>query len=137
MRCRICGKASDNQSECKSCDYFLRHGSDEETIKRMYSDDKARKIWKENEEIAVDLADAYYDSLLDGYNASEIKKFSKLILGYNTFTDGIRLGLDVSMPLLDRETQEEVKAKIISLIIARKDAERRVAHRSMQRKRGS
>ena len=60
MFCRICGNNSGNERECKRCIYLLDRGDDEDSIKRMLSDDKTRKIWAENEEIAENLAKTYY-----------------------------------------------------------------------------
>ena len=128
MRCTICGKVSDEKRICKSCDYFLKHGADEETIKRMLSDDKTQKIWNENEKIAEELADAYYGSLLDAYGNAQIRKFSKEDHGYNTFLDGIRLGLDISMPMLDKETQDKIKAKVRDMLMVRKNAKKDMPH---------
>jgi DNA-binding ferritin-like protein (Dps family) len=57
----------------------------------MLNDDEVKKIWKENEKRAEKLADAYYDSVIENYPKN---KSSKENFGYNTFIDGIRLGLD-------------------------------------------
>lgn len=120
MRCRICGKDSKNERECLQCAYFLKHGADEETIKATYSDDETNKIWQENKNVADELAKAYYDSLIDNYPKSQMKKSSKEEFGFNTFTDGIRVGLDIILPLLDLESQEKAKAKIKEMIITSK-----------------
>ena len=124
MRCRICGKDSKKERECSQCTYFLKHGADEETIKATYSDDETNKVWQENKNVADELAEAYYDSLIDNYPKSQMKKSSKEEFGFNTFTDGIRVGLDIILPLLDLESQEKTKAKIKEMVAASKIREK-------------
>lgn len=119
MFCRICGKKSDSSRLCPQCEYFVRHGADEETIKRLYSDDETKKVWKANELLAEELADAYYESTIENYKGKRTSESSKEEFGYNTFIDGIRLGLDTVMPLLSEETQEEVKKNLRQMIIMR------------------
>lgn len=114
--CRICGKESVNQSECKDCRYFLKHGVEESAIRIMHSDEKTKKIWAENEHIAESLARAYYDFVLENYAKKDIQKGAKEDLGFNTFIDGIRCGIDIIIPMLDDEMQAKVKDKINSMI---------------------
>ena len=116
MNCRICGRVSEGKRVCRSCIYLLRHGADELSIRRMLSDDVTMKIWKENEKTSKELAEVYYESLIDAYDASEVKRNTKEDFGYNTFADGIRLGLDVIMPLVDEDSQLKIKEKIKSMI---------------------
>ena len=115
MHCNICGRKSGERT-CKQCAYLLNHGTNEGTIKKMHSDEKTKKIWKDNEKRAEDLAHAYYDSVLDMYDNPQAKKDSRENFGFNTFADGIRVGLDIVMPLLDEETQEKAKNKIKSML---------------------
>jgi len=89
----------------------------------MLSDDDVKKIWKENEKYSVELADAYYDSVIENY---KVTNDSKGNFGYNTFIDGVRLGLDIIMPLLDEEYQEKVIDKIKSMIKVRNDRKKKV-----------
>ena len=120
MRCRICGKDSKKERECPQCTYFLKHRAYEETIKATYADDETNKVWKENENVADELAEAYYDSLIDNYPKSQMKKSSKEEFGFNTFTDGIRVGLDIILPLLDPESLKKTKTKIKEMITTSK-----------------
>jgi len=120
MFCRICGNNSGNERECKRCIYFLDHGADEAAIRRMLSDDKTKAIWKENEKTAEELARAYYDHVIENYNLEQVKKYSKENFGFNTFIDGIRLGLDVIMPLLDEGLKKKVNEKIDSMAASRR-----------------
>lgn len=120
MFCRICGRKSGNRRECKRCTYFLDRGTDEYVIRRMLSDDKTKSIWGKNEVIAEELARSYYDHLIETYNKEQVKKYSKEDFGFNAFTDGIRLGFDVIIPMLDEETKNEVNEKIRSMIAFRK-----------------
>ena len=113
MHCNICGRKSEKRI-CEQCAYLLNHGADEETIKKMHSDEKTKKIWKDNEKRAEDLAHAYYDSVLDMYDEKKKKPVENF--GFNTFADGIRVGLDIVMPLLDEETQEKAKHKIEDMV---------------------
>jgi hypothetical protein len=124
MRCRICGKNSKKERECPQCTYFLKHGADEETIKATYVDDETNKVWQENKNVADELAEAYYDSLIDNYPESQVKKSSKEEFGFNTFSDGIRVGLDIIMPLLNPESQKKAKAKIAEMVAASKIREK-------------
>ena len=118
--CRICGRKAENGRECNRCVYFLERGADEFVIRRMLSDGKTKSIWNENEKIAEDLARAYYDHLIETYNQKQVKKHSKEHFGFNTFVDGIRLGLDTIIPLLDEKTKIEVNEKIKSMVAFRK-----------------
>ena len=116
--CRICGKESEKRT-CANCQYFLDNGADEQTIKKMLSDDKTKKAWKANEIYSEELGEAYYDSVIENY---KVTNNSKENFGYNTFVDGIRLGLDIIIPLLDEGSQEKVIEKINSMIEVRKKA---------------
>jgi len=120
MFCRICGGKSGDRRECKRCIYFLEQGVDEYIIRRMLSDDKTKAIWNKNEKIADELARTYYDNLIENYNQKQVKKHSKEEFGFNTFVDGIRLGLDIVIPLLDGKKKIEVDEKIKSMINFRK-----------------
>ena len=120
MRCRICGKDSKNEKECPQCVNFLKHGADEKTIKATYSDDETNKVWQENKNVADELAEAYYDSLIDNYPKSQMEKSSKEEFGFNTFTDGIRVGLDIILPLLNPESQKKAKTKIKEMVAVSK-----------------
>ena len=120
MFCRICGNKSGNERECKRCIYFLDHGADEAAIRRMLSDDRTKAVWKENEKTAEELARAYYDHVIENYNLGQVKKHSKENFGFNTFIDGIRLGLDVIMPLLDEDLKKKVNEKIDSMAASRR-----------------
>lgn len=124
MHCKICGKKSGEIRICKDCSYFLKNGVPEEAIRRMLSDDRAKKIWKENEKRAEDLAQAYYDYALDIFDKEVIKKDSKMNFGLNTFCVGIKVGLDIIMPLLDDEMLEIVKEKIRGMVKVREINER-------------
>lgn len=82
---------------------------------------RTKNIWNKNSKIAEDLARAYYESLIAEYGVETIKKDSKENVGFNTFCDGIRLGLDVIMPLLDNRQQKEAIVKINDLLKIRKE----------------
>ena len=120
MFCRICGNKSGNRRECKRCTYFLDGGVDEYVIRKMLSDDKTKAIWGKNEKIAEDLGRAYYDHLIETYSQKQVKQNSKEDFGFNTFVDGIRLGLDIVIPLMNEEKKIEVDEKIKSMINFRK-----------------
>mgnify|MGYP001583433438 FL=1 len=81
-------------------------------------DPETEKIWKENEIWAEKLGDAYYDSVLKE-SEELIKKDTKENVGYNMFVDGIKVGLDIIMPLLDEEMQEKAKDKIEQMLTKR------------------
>lgn len=85
-------------------------------------DKKVNKIWKENEDIADELADCYFDSVLDEYK-EYMKKDTKENFGYNVFCDGIRVGLDIILPMLDESTQNKAKEEIQSMIEKRRRIE--------------
>lgn len=91
----------------------------------MYSDDKTKRVWKENEGLAERLAQAYYDSCIENYPKPQTKRDSKENFGYNTFMDGIRLGLDITLPMLSPEMQGRVKGKIESMLKLRKSKKRK------------
>ena len=81
-------------------------------------DPEVKKIWKENEILAEELGDAYYDSILKE-SEEFIKKDTKENIGYNMFVDGIRVGLDIIMPLLNEKMQGKVKHKIEQMLTKR------------------
>ena len=118
IKCEICGKESD-MMVCKTCDYLLRYGASKSTIKTMLSDDKTNKIWGENKGIANRLASAYYSALLDSYDNKKTQKDSKENFGFNTFADGITLGLDIVMPLLDEAHFKKARNKIEMMLSIR------------------
>ena len=120
MFCRICGNNSGNERKCNRCIYFIDRGDDEAAIRRMLSDDKTKAVWEENEKTAEELARAYYDHVIENYSLEQVKNHSKENLGFNTFTDGIRLGLDVIMPLLDEGLKKKVNEKIDSMMASRR-----------------
>lgn len=124
MHCRICGNKSDENRLCNKCKYFLDNRTSEEALRRMYSDDKTKKVWEENKNIAEDLADAYYEHILQQYE-SKYKKDSKENFGYNTFADGISLALDIIMPMIDKEVQDQIKEKIKLMVKKRQEINER------------
>lgn len=77
--------------------------------------ERVDKIWKENLEISGRLAECYYDSILEEYG-EPIEKSSKEDLGFNTFADGIRVGLDIIIPLLDENKKKETEERINFMI---------------------
>jgi hypothetical protein len=83
---------------------------------------KIDKIFKENVKTAEELAYCYYQSLLDEYK-DHMKKDSKENIGFNAFVDGIRLGLDISLSMVDNQTKKAIKEKIKSMIQHRKEEE--------------
>ncbi len=86
-------------------------------------DPEVKRIWEKNNNTATKLADAYYDSLLN--EAEEfIKKDSKENVGYNMFLGGIRVGLDIIIPLLDEKTKKKVDDKIDMMLTKRKFADK-------------
>ena len=86
-------------------------------------DPEVNKIWKYNENWAEELGDAYYDSVLKE-SEEFIKKDTKENVGYNMFVDGIRVGLDIIMPLLDKEMQEKARDKIKQMLAKRSFAKK-------------
>lgn len=84
---------------------------------------RAKNIWDENYDFADKLGTAYYDSLLEEYDKKAIAKDSKKNFGFNTFCDGIRLGLDIVMPMLDDNGIKEAKKKIKLMLNRRKKAD--------------
>ncbi len=83
---------------------------------------KMDEIFKENIKIAEELAYCYYQSLLDQYQKL-MEKDTKENIGFNAFVDGIRLGLDVTLPMVDNQTRKAIKEKIKSMIKHRKEEE--------------
>lgn len=94
----------------------LKNRVSEEMIKKVLFDTKTNKIWNENKAIANRLAYAYYDFLIEAYDKNRIKNDSRKNFGFNTFADGINLGLDTIMPLLDDVHIKKVKAKIETML---------------------
>ncbi len=43
LRCSICGRTSGDLHICKQCNYLMKNGASEETLKRMYADDAVNK----------------------------------------------------------------------------------------------
>ena len=122
LHCTICGN-SGSKSICKNCAYLLKNGATEESIRKTLGDHAAQKVWKANRKIAEGLAKAYYGHLLENYNPAQIKKDFENF-GFNAFADGINLGLDVIMPLLDEEHSKKVLEKIENMVSIRKKNER-------------
>ena len=81
-------------------------------------DPKVEEIWEDNKGWAEKLGNAYYDSVLKE-SEEFIKKDTKENVGYNMFVDGIKVGLDIIMPLLDEEMQEKAKDKIEQMLTKR------------------
>lgn len=81
----------------------------------MIGNDIVNAVWKQNEQIAENLANAYYDFVLEDYK-DQMKKDNKENAGYNMFAEGINMALDIIMPLLDDFSQIKVKAKIDSMV---------------------
>ena len=73
------------------------------------------ECWEKNEEIAEKLANCYYGSILEEYK-QEIEKSSKEDFGFNAFVDGIRVGLDIVIPLLDEKFKKIVEERISFMI---------------------
>lgn len=90
----------------------------------MLGNDTVKSIWKQNEQRAEDLGLAYYDSVLENY--LPLPKDSKENFGFNTFVDGIRMGLDIILPLLDDAAQEMVVEKINSMVEFRNKANEKI-----------
>lgn len=85
--------------------------------------EKADKIWKENEEIAELLARCYYQSILDEYGKhTKTMKKDPENFGFNTFVDGIRVGLDIALPMVDEKMRKAIKEKI-GLMIGKRMSE--------------
>src|SRR3989338_7017546 len=124
MNCRICERQSGVRMECKDCRYFLKNGTSEDALRAMHSDLRTKEIWKENEKIANELAQAYYDFVIDEYPKKSIQNDTKENFGFNTFVDGIRCGIDIIMPMLDDRSLDKAKEKISSMIKLRKNANR-------------
>jgi len=83
---------------------------------------KMDEIFKENTKTAEELAYCYYQSLLDQYQKF-MEKDTKENIGFNAFVDGIRLGFDVTLPMVDNQTREAIKGKIKSMVGLRKEEE--------------
>lgn len=119
-KCSICGKESGTRKTCENCAYLTRNGASEDTIRRMLADTATNRIWEEDKATAEKLADAYYESILEEYG-DRMKGDSKENFGYNTFTEGINLALDIIMPLLDKPSQNKAMEKIELMIAIRKE----------------
>ena len=63
----------------------------------------------------------YYDSLLDSFDDKKVQKDSKENFGFNTFADGINLGLDIVIPLLDKTHFKKAKDKIEMMLNVREN----------------
>ncbi len=111
MKCRLCGKESFFEM-CESCI-------------RKHNPNWTNKIWKSNKKLAEGLGEAYYDSLLKEYDQKTIRKDSKENFGFNTFCDGIWLGLDIVMPILDASSMKAAEQKIKDMLKIRKTARNR------------
>ncbi len=116
--CSICGKGS-LLDTCEDCSFLLKQGASKKTIERMISDKETSATWAENKITAERLARAYYGPLLDSYGEKILKKKDKENFGFNTFADGITLGLDVIMPLLDDFHSKKAKKKISMMLSKR------------------
>lgn len=106
MACKFCKKKSDFEV-CNEC------------TKKQHPK-RAKQIWNQTKELANDLGQAYYDHLLDKYDKKIIVKDSKENFGFNTFCDGINLGLDIIMPLLDDSGINAAKQKIKGMLEIRR-----------------
>ena len=80
------------------------------------------ETFKENIKTAGELAYCYYQSLLDQYQKF-MEKDTKENIGFNAFVDGIQLGLDATLPMVDNQTRKAIKDKIKSMIRLRKEEE--------------
>lgn len=83
---------------------------------------KMGKIFKKNKKISEDLAYSYYQSLLDQYQ-NFMEEDTKENIGFNAFTDGIQLGLDITLTMVDDQTRKAIEEKIKSMIKHRKQDE--------------
>jgi hypothetical protein len=83
---------------------------------------KMDEIFKKNIKTSEDLAYCYYQSLLDQYQKF-MEDDTKENIGFNAFADGIRLGLDVTLTIVDDQTRKAIKEKIKSMIKHRKEEE--------------
>ena len=110
VKCRFCGKESFFEM-CESC------------IKKQ-NPDRTDNIWKNNIKLADNLGESYYKFLLKEYDKTSVKKDSKENFGFNTFCDGIRMGLDIVMPLLDDEGLNSARQKIKDMLKIREQKKR-------------
>ena len=78
------------------------------------------EIWKDNEKLSEELGRCYYDHTIKEYKKLK-KRDSKENFGFNTFVDGIRLGLDIVIPLLDEESKKKSIDKCKSMIKKRNE----------------
>ncbi len=129
MKCRFCGSTECKEDVCEHCAYLLKNESDEQTLTKMHSDHKTLKIWEENEQIAVRLADAYYESVIRNYKIKENEDDSPETFGYNTYIGGIKTALDIIIPLVSENEQNMIKAKIDAMIEVRRDFNRKMKRR--------
>ncbi len=83
---------------------------------------KMNEIFKRNIKTSEDLAYCYYQSLLDQYQKF-MEEDTKENIGFNAFADGIRLGLDITLTMVDDQTRKAIKEKIKSMIKHRKQEE--------------
>lgn len=112
MICDMCERESEKKV-CDECLFMLNNGADKESIRKMMSEDFMQKISNNNGKYAEDLADAYYDSVIEEYKDVEDTKEN---FGYNTFFDGIKMGLDIIIPILDQKQRDDVHNQIESMI---------------------
>ena len=78
------------------------------------------EVWKDNEKLSEDLGRCYYSHIIKEYKKLK-KKDSKENFGFNTFVDGIRLGLDIVLPLLDDVSRKKAINKAKSMLNRRKE----------------
>lgn len=83
---------------------------------------KLDKIFKDNTKTAEELAYCYYQSMLDKYK-KYLNKDTTENFSFNAFVDGIRLGLDVTLTMVDNKTRKAIKGKIKSMIQHRREEE--------------
>lgn len=119
LNCRICGEKTGKKDLCQRCAHLTEFGSDEITIRTMLKDDRSNNIWRGNKIIATALADAYYESVLALYER-EARNDSKENFGYNSFSDGANMVLDIIMPLLDETARARVNHRIDRMIEVRR-----------------
>ena len=100
--------------KCRECGKKCLFGLCEECLEQK--EPRASKIWQKNCELADKLGNAYYDSLLKNYDLKIISKSAKKDFGFNTFCDGIRLGMDIIMPMLDENGIKAVQQKIKAML---------------------
>ena len=78
------------------------------------------EIWEDNEKLSEELGRCYYSHIIEEYKKLK-KKDSKENFGFNTFVDGIRLGLDIVLPLIDEVSRQKAIDKAKSMMNRRKE----------------